>query len=170
MDPDTFNALDPHLDTIAELASQHLYAPEFHRALSELSKILGQRYGVSISLTVEVFDEDGRRSLPLLNTGLCAPFGKEPYRTWGDSTPQRYVVKEGIRVVPHDRCPLCWQVWDFKWKNPSCSHCGTVLGDNCKILLDADVCPFCEEGKVSMAQPRCNKCGQEIDPKTVVWG
>lgn len=85
-------------------------------------------------------------------------------------TPQRYVVKEGIQVVPHDRCPTCWQVWDFKWSNPSCPHCDTTLGENCKILLDSDVCPFCEDGKVSMAKPRCNKCGHEIDPKTVVWG
>lgn len=170
MDPDTFNALDPHLDAIAELADQHLAAPEFQRVLSEIIKVLGERYGVGINLTVDVFDEDGHRSLPLLNTGLCALFGREPYRTWGDSTSQRYVVAEGIRVVPHDRCPDCWEAWDFKWKNPSCSHCDTTLGENCKILLDTDVCPHCEEGKVSVTKPRCDKCGFEIDPRTVVWG
>lgn len=170
MDPDTFNAVDPHLDALAELADQHLASPEFRAALADLSKILGERYGVSINLTVDVCDETGERSLALMTTGLCASFGKEPFRTHGDSTPQRYVAEEGIRVVPHDRCPHCWQDWDFKWKHPTCSHCGTTLGENCKILLDTDVCPFCEEGKVSMAKPRCNKCGYEIDPKTVVWG
>jgi len=170
MDPDTFNAADPHLDELAELADKHLADPEFRRLLAELSNVLGESYGVSVNLTVEVCDATGERSLPLMSTGLCALHGKEPFRTTGDSTPQRYVVKEGIQVVPHDRCPLCWQVWDFKWKNPSCSHCGATLGDNCKILLDTDVCPFCEEGKVSMAAPRCKKCGHEIDPKTVVWG
>lgn len=170
MDPDSFNEADPHLDALAELADKHLADPEFHRLLAALSNAVGERYGVGINLTVEVFDDKAYRSLPLLHTGLCKYFGKEPYRTTGDSTPQRYVVKDGIQVVPHDRCPVCWKDWDFKWKNPSCSHCGTTLGENCKILLDSDLCPFCEEGKVSMAQPRCVKCGHEIDPKTVVWG
>jgi len=170
MDPDTFNTADPHLDALAELADKHLVDPELRRLLVELSKVVGDRFGVTINLTVEVCDATGERSLPWLTTGLYAQHGKEPFRTTGDSTPQRYVVKDGIQVVPHDRCPKCWQVWDFKWKNPSCSHCDTTLGENCKILLDTDVCPFCEKGKVNMAKPRCNKCGHEIDPKTVVWG
>jgi hypothetical protein len=33
-----------------------------------------------------------------------------------------------------------------------------------------DVRPFCEEGKVSLTAPVCNKCGQWIDPDIVVWG
>jgi len=170
MDPDTFEAVDPHLDALAELANQHLADPELSRVLSEISKALGERYGVAVSLIVDVCDANGERSIPLLNTGLCALPGKPPFRTNGDSTLQRYVVDEGIRVVPHDRCPKCWQVWDFKWKNSACSHCDAKLGDNCKILLDSDVCPYCEEGKVTVTNPRCNDCGFQIDPKTVVWG
>ena len=170
MDPNTFNAVDPPLDTLAELADKHLADPEFHRVLGELSNILGEKYGVSITLSVEVCDATGERSLPWLNTGLCDLHGKPPFRTRGDSTPQRYVVEEGIQVVPHDRCPICWEDWDFKWKNPACSHCGATLGQNCKILLDTDVCPFCEEGKVTVTNPRCDKCGYAIDPRTVVWG
>jgi hypothetical protein len=170
MEPEIFEAAEPHLDEIAELAAQHLAAPEFRRVLIELGKVLGERYGVSINLTVDVFDESGERSLPLLTTGLCASSGREPYPTSGDSTTQRYVVADGIRVVPHDRCPNCWQVWDFKWNNPSCSHCGAALGPTCKILLDADVCPNCETGKVTAAEPCCSNCGFEIDPNKVVWG
>jgi len=170
MNPDTFKAVDPHLDSLEALADQQFADPEFRRVLAELSQILGQKYGVSISLIVEVCDATGERSIPWLNTGLCAVSGKPPFRTSGDSTPQRYVVEEGIQVVPHDRCPKCWHVWDFKWKNPACSHCGTRLGENCKILLDSEVCPFCEEGKVTVTRPCCDKCGHEIDSKIVVWG
>ncbi len=168
MTPDTFNAVDPKLDSLAELADKHLADTQFHRLLAELSKVLGEGYEVSINLTVEISEEE--RSLPVRTTGLCAIQGREPFRTSGDSTPQRYVVKDGIQVVPHDRRPLCWEVWDFKWKNPSCEHCGARLGEDCKILLDTDVCPFCEKGKVTMAKPRCEKCGFQVDPKTVVWG
>jgi hypothetical protein len=169
MDAVTFNAIGPHLDAIAELAEKHLADPDFLRILADLSKALGQRYGVSINLTVEVSDESCERSLPLLMTGLFAPFGEKPYPTSGDPTPQRYVVAEGIQVVPHDRCPKCWQVWDFKWLKP-CSHCGAAVGEDCKVLLDNDVCPHCEKGKVTMAHPCCTQCGLEIDPNTVVWG
>src|ERR1043165_7754041 len=96
-------------------------------------------------------------------TGLSASPGHEPSRTWGDSTPQRYVVEGGIKVVPHDRCPRCWQVGDFKLQNPTCSHCGLTMGEQCKLLLDSDECLRCNEGKVTVAKPRCGKCGHEVD-------
>jgi hypothetical protein len=80
------------------------------------------------------------------------------------------VVEGDIEVVPHDRCPKCYGVWDFKLTNPSCLECGATLGREVKLLLDSDVCPYCEEGKVSMTAPVCDKCGQRIDPGIVVWG
>jgi hypothetical protein len=67
-------------------------------------------------------------------------------------------------VVPHDRCPHCWQVWDFKLHNNStCQHCGLMMGDKCKLLLDTDECPSCNEGKVTVDKPVCDKCGYEVD-------
>jgi hypothetical protein len=51
-----------------------------------------------------------------------------------------------------------------------CTHCDAVLGENCKILLDSDVCPHCEKGKISAQTPRCEECGFEVDPSCVVWG
>src|SRR5271157_3847518 len=105
-----------------------------------------------------------------VGTGISADFGEEPHRISGDSTPQRYVVEEGIQVVPHDRCPRCWEVWDFKFQNPTCSHCGAALGTDCKVLLDKDKCPWCQEGKVTVAEPRCDKCGFVVDPQVTVWG
>ncbi len=58
----------------------------------------------------------------------------------------------------------------FKLNHPSCSGCGATMGQDVKLLLDTDVCPFCEEGKVSLIAPVCDKCGQRIDPGIVVWG
>ena len=62
------------------------------------------------------------------------------------------------------------KVWDFKLQNSTCPHCGITMGDKCKLLLDTDECPWCNEGKVTVAKPRCDKCGHEVDRQKVVWG
>ena len=170
VDSETFKAMQPLLDKIAGLAEKQLDSEELRRLTAELGNVVGEKKIASVSIVVEVFDEDRECSLPLLTTGLTAFPGKEPSRTWGDSTPQRYVVEDGIQVVPHDRCPHCWQVWDFKLQNSSCPHCGTTMGEKCKLLLDTDECPWCNEGKVTVAKPRCEKCGYEVDSQKVVWG
>jgi len=173
MDQNLFNAFNPQIDDMAEMVEQVLQSPEFQKvreALVSLGKTLGERYSVTLSCLVEVFDREQERTLPLLNTGLSTSEGKEPYRVWGDSTPQRYVVDGQIQVVPHDRCPKCWGEWDFKWKHRHCPHCDAELGRNCKVLLDSDKCPNCEEGKVTARKPRCVACGFDVDPALVVWG
>ena len=170
MDPETFNAIDPVLDKIAELAEKQLDSEPFRRLIAELGKLVGRGQVASVNIVVDVSDEDKECSIPLLTTGLSASPGHEPSRTWGDSSPQRYVVEGGIKVVPHDRCPQCWQVWDFKLQNPTCPHCGITMGDQCKLLLDTDECPWCNEGKVTVTKPRCDRCGHEVDRQKVVWG
>jgi hypothetical protein len=170
MDPEAFNAVQPLLDQIAERADEQFNTDEIRNLVAEFAAIIGKRKVVSVSVVVDVLDEDKETSIPLLTTGLTAFHGKEPFRSWGDSSPQRYVVEDGIKVVPHDRCPHCWQVWDFKLQNSTCSHCGITMGDQCKLLLDTDECPWCNEGKVTVAEPRCDKCRYEVDPQKVVWG
>jgi hypothetical protein len=170
VDSDIFQAMQPLLDRLAELAEAQLDSAELRGLVAQLANLAGDKKIASVSISVEVFDEVRECSLPLLTTGVSALPGKEPFRTWGDSAPQRYVVEDGIRVVPHDHCPNCWHVWDFKLQNPSCSQCGTTMGDKCKLLLDTDECPWCSEGKVTVANPRCGECGYEVDPRSVVWG
>jgi hypothetical protein len=170
VDADTFDALEPLLDRIADIAEQQFESVELRRLVAELGKLVGKGRLASISIVVDVFDDDRQCSLPLLTTGLSASPDHEPARTWGDSSPQRYVVPGGIKVVPHDRCPHCWQVWDFKLQTSTCSHCGLTMGEQCKLLLDSDECPWCNEGKVTVARPRCSRCGHEVDRQTVVWG
>jgi hypothetical protein len=170
VDPYTFKAMQPLLDKIAELAEKQLGSEELPRLIAELGNLVGKGKIASVNIIVDVFDEDRQCSLPLLTTGLSAYPGKLPFRTWADSSPQRYVVEDGIKVVPHDRCPHCWQVWDFKLQNSTCQHCGVTMGDKCKLLLDTDECPSCNEGKVTVARPRCDKCGHEVDRQKVVWG
>ncbi len=173
MDRSTFESADLVLDEMSPMLDEFLDSDQFsgvRHALARLSEIVGARYSVNLTVCVDVFDPDRSHALPLLTVGLSTSEGKPPHKTYGDSTPQKFVVGGEMQVVPHDRCPICFGIWDFKLKNPSCSECGATMGPDVKLLLDSDVCPFCEEGKVSMGVPVCDKCGLTIDPGIVVWG
>jgi hypothetical protein len=173
MDRSSFESADPIVDRLAEMIGQVLDSPQFEsvrQALAQLSEAVGEEYSVNLNLGIEVFDPQRPHALPLLMTGFSASAGKDPYRTWGDSTPQKYVVDGEIQIVPHDRCPRCYGTWDFKFMHRSCRWCAATLGREVKVLLDTDVCPHCEEGKVSMSSPVCDKCGFRVEPSDVVWG
>jgi hypothetical protein len=173
MDPKLFSAADRYLDQLDEALDQALVSPELQQvreALAALGKRLGERYSVTLTCLVEVFDQQQGRTLPLLKTGLSTSNGAEPFPVSGDSTPHRYVVDGQIQVVPHDRCPKCWGAWDLKWQYRDCPHCDAKLGTNCQLLLDSDVCPECEEGEVTASKPTCSQCGFTVDPSLVAWG
>jgi hypothetical protein len=173
MDRSTFDAADPIVDRVSEMVERVLGSDQLaavRDALAQLSKVLGPDHSVNLNVTVEVFDTERAHPLPLLTTGMSTSGGEPPYVTWGDSTPQRYVVDGEIQVVPHDRCPRCYGPWDFKFETMSCRGCGARLGDDVRVLLDTDVCPHCEEGHVSASAPVCDQCGYRVDPGLVVWG
>ena len=173
MDRATFEVADGFVDQISELVDQILASPdstEFKRVLAQLSDAIGERYSVSFSCVLEVFDRERERTLPLLNSGLACSHGIEPYRATGDSSPHKYIAGGEMQIAPHDRCPCCWALWDFKFTNHSCPECRATLGPDVKILLDTDVCPNCEQGHVSASELVCKECGFEIDPAVVVWG
>lgn len=173
MDRSTFESADLVLDEIADKLDELLDSDQLSAIrllLARLSETVGPRYSVNLNVSVDVFDAERSNALPLLTHGLSTSKGETPYKTYGDSTPQKYVVNGEIQVVPHDRCPRCYGVWDFKLNHLSCSECGATLGREVKLLLDTDVCPFCDEGNVSLTVAVCDKCGQGIDPGVVVWG
>lgn len=173
MDPSTFGVADKYVDEIAEAVDGVLTSEQLagvRKALEQLGKAIGPRYSANLTVIVDLFDREREKAMPLLNTGLSTTDDGPPFRTWGDSSPQRYVVEGEIQVVPHDHCPKCWEYWDFKLEHRSCVHCGMTLGQDCKILLDSDVCPHCENGKVSMSKPVCNECGFKVDLNVVTWG
>jgi hypothetical protein len=162
--------IEPLLDKIAELAERQLADTELSRLLAELGGLLDEGLSVNLTVTVEIYDAAKRNSLPLHTSGLTAFPGKTPFRTWDDTSWQRYVLKRGIVCVPHDRCPQCWQPWDFKLESSKCDHCDLELGNDCKLLIDNDECPWCNEGSVTVSAPRCNRCGTEMDRRKVAWG
>ncbi len=173
MDRSTFESADVVLDEIAAKLEELLDSDQFATVqllLARLSETVGPRYSVSLNVCVDAFDAERPNALPLLTLGLSTSKGEAPYKTHSDSAPQKYVVDGEMQVVPDDRCPKCYGVWDFKLMHRSCSKCGATLGQDVKLLLDNDLCPFCAEGTVSLNVPVCAACGQRIDPEIVVWG
>ena len=173
MNQSAFEAADPIVDDIANIIDRAFESSpldEVKAALTKLNTAIGDGHSVELSLRVEVFCQERTATLPLLITGLASSDDGEPYRTWADSTPHRYVADGDIQIVPHDHCPKCWGIWDFKLGSRTCPSCSATLGDDVKLLLDSDICPNCEQGTISVAQPICEKCGHEIDLDIVTWG
>jgi hypothetical protein len=112
--------------------------------------------------------ETGRPSTRIVVNGKPASGGRSS--GFRSIVPRLRMVNGEIQVVPHDHGPRCWEQWDFKFENRTCPHCGTTLGQDCKVLLDSDVCPHCDEGSVSMTKPVCDKCGYKVDMNLVAWG
>jgi ribosomal protein S27AE len=173
MKRDKFEKIDPLLDRLAEsidglLAQEPWTAVKQH--LAEISEILGEKYSLTLELNLQVFDPTREHSLPLLQTGFATSNGEQPHPCWGDSTPQRYVVNGQLVVVPHDRCPACWGIWDVKDQHPDCDHCGVSMGRDVKFSLDNDQCPHCEMSTVSASNPTCGRCGESVNPAFIYWG
>jgi hypothetical protein len=172
MDEFTFDSTDHLIEEIAVLVDQTLTSDQLgalRDRLSQLDKAIGNRYSVKFSVKLEIVDEERDATLPVLNTGLSISEDGVAFQTWGDALPQRYVVDGQVQVVPNDRCPKCWEVWDSKCVHLGCPNCDATLGGNCKILLDSGICPKCELGTVTVDEPKCAQCGFEAAPEIVVW-
>lgn len=173
MDQQTWRVVDGQLDNLAKELGRLLLSSEaesLREMLANLARSVADRHNINLTCVIDAFDEQVEHSLPLLTIGLGTRANGDVYPTAGDSTPGRYVVDGEIEVVPHDRCPQCLDVWDFKLDHPTCPHCDATLGVNCWVLLDSDVCPNCEKGKVSATKPHCTKCSFKFDPRLVKWG
>jgi len=168
-----FKLLDPLAGSINDTFDELHKAGAFEHILQELKKAVDQlpdTYSVCFDIRMNVFDTKREKGLSLLNTGFNAHKGDDPYRHYGDASAQRYLVDGEMCMVPEDYCPHCWGDWGFKFKNTSCAECGYELGKEVKYLLDDDLCPYCQNGKLTIDNPTCDKCGYMIDKDKVVWG
>lgn len=173
MDQAIYDSIKEPLDRLESLVEEALDSETFALLREGLKRIghgLGSQHSVDLSVRLEIFDREKERTLSLINSGYSCGNDGQPYRTHSDSSHQRYAVEGKIQTVPHDRCPKCWGEWDFKFTHTSCAECGATLGDDVKVLLDKDICPHCEEGRITIDNPTCSKCGFEVDSNFVTWG
>jgi hypothetical protein len=167
-----FIKVEPTLEALCDEIDRLLEGNEsakLRELLVKLGEALGESLGVSLRFSLDVVDWQREQGLSLLQTGVSVHEG-ETHRTYDDASVHRYLVNGEIEVVPHDRCPICWQDWAFKFENRECPHCEAALGKNVRLLIDGDVCPFCEQGTLTSDKPKCDRCGFELDPATVYWG
>ena len=180
MNDDLWRKLDPLANRADEEIERFFTSPQANNLKAIIQKAAEALPGdcsVSLDITLNVFDPERGNALPLLTAALAVSGQGDPYVAHGDSTPCRYSVDGDICEVPHDRCPHCWAIWDFKIGHPvanegmrPCPGCGYELGQEVKLMLDNDRCPHCEEGKLSMDNPTCRKCGLTISPGLIAWG
>jgi hypothetical protein len=180
MNDNLWKQLESHALEADELIEKFLSSSDaeaLQRLVRNTVGLLPEGLSVSLDITLNVFDPERGNVLPLSDTSLTASGNEEPYIAYGDCTPCRYLVDGEICEVPHDRCPNCWAGWNFKIGTPdaepetlACPCCGYEMGEQIKLMLDDDVCPYCEKGKMSMASPTCDQCGLAIDPRIVSWG
>jgi predicted amidophosphoribosyltransferase len=121
-------------------------------------------------LAVGIYDTDREEGFPLGTTGLSVDAEGAVHAAREGSSVQRFIVDDAIEVAPRHVCPACWGEWDDKVEYPDCPECASALGHDIWLLLDSDVCPKCEEGTVTRAQPKCSACGFEVNPHHVRWG
>jgi len=161
-------------DKMDELFKKLDKAGEF----TKIKKLLEQAAGklpegqdIALNWAIKLSEpESDKPPIKYYDMGLVAPSKEEPYFFEGVSSLRTYIFKGDVIRVPNDICPNCWKDWDFKFRNNECECCGIVLGKELKILLDDDVCPFCEEGCVSVANPECDECDFVVDLNKILWG
>ncbi len=156
-------------DKINELFEDGEFS-EIYKEIKNVAEEFNDNSAVSVEFGVNVFNSKKKNCLQTLSLALTSATNEEPYIAYGDSTPARYLVDGRIMKVPHDHCPNCWGDWGFKFKNKVCPDCGYELGKEVKVLLDSDICPNCEEGKITIQKPECDKCGFVADKTLVHWG
>ena len=144
---------------------------DIQNKLNEICATLEDRYSVTFFFDLNVFDSKREKMITVFQTGLTCGGKDQSRRCQGAGSSFHTYIVDGKRVgIPHDYCPNCWAEWDFKFLHRECPGCGFALGENIQVLLDTDVCPNCEEGKVTRSNPKCDKCGQTMDPTVVHWG
>lgn len=168
-----FAALDKLADDADEKAEEWLQSEslsELRVALEKATASLPEGYQVTLDIKLNVFDERRERAMELLSHGLCFSPGIKTFEASGTSSPHRYVVDGELCELSHDYCPHCWADWDMKLERPVCPTCGYEMGKQVRQLLDNDLCPFCEDGEITLANPNCQKCGYEVNPAFIAWG
>lgn len=157
------------LDEIRNLLEQGKL-PAFEARLRAAEGQLPEGCSLSVNLSVGVFDPSRDRVLKTGDAGLLFEKNHETHACNYAPTPAKYLVEGVMAKVPHDHCPHCWSRWNFKSRFKECPKCGYQMGKEIKLLVDSDVCPRCENSKISYAQPACSECGYVADQAEVVWG
>lgn len=143
----------------------------FKAKMEAISRDLPESVSIAFNWEIQMVHETGEKSpLPFYEMGVMTDEDNQCVNYKGGSTLETYIIDEQMMKIPHDRCPSCWEVWAFKFKERQCPHCSVTLGKEVKILIDNDVCPWCEKGKVSLTHPTCDECGFEIDESDIIWG
>ena len=156
-------------DSKAEEWLQSESLSELRAALEKAIALLPDEYQVTLDVTLSIYDDKRERTIELVNHGWCFDNESPPYTASSASSPHQYLVDGEVRKLPHEYCPNCWAAWIFKFEQPICPTCGYVMGKQVMQLVDNDLCPFCEDGAITSTNPKCQKCGNQVNPAFIAW-
>ena len=158
------NLCDEMIDLYKTLDSEKKF-DKIQSLIEKACKNIPDSTGITLSfqLTLDKPEED--KHIPYYEMGITCVKNETPHFFEGTSSLATYVIENDVLRIPHDRCPKCWGIWDFKTLHPDCPCCGAKLGTDVRIMLDSNTCPKCEKGTVSIKKPLCTQCGYEIDPQ-----
>lgn len=138
--------------------------------LLALAKTGSEDQAVTISLQFKLSDSEREREVIIAETSRAYLSDGDKYDFNQSDAAVRYLCDGEIRVFQHNSCPHCWGLWEDKHHNPVCPDCGYELGNQVKILVDDNVCPYCLDGRVTRQEPRCDACGEQIEERFISWG
>ena len=167
-----FEKADEIAEKIHERFFQLITDGHFDDIIGDLDSIMkkaSENESLDLSIDFRIYDENRDRDISIYRGGLA--FNNEShYEVAGGDALARYISDGNIVTIPNGHCPNCWGDWNFVPSNEGCDDCGFTLGNEVKYLIDDNICPNCLEGKVSIDNPTCDKCGYKVDENIVYWG
>lgn len=152
-----------------QLIEQGAFA-DLEEKLLELAKTGSEDQAVTLSLQFKLSDSEREREVIVAETSRAYLSDGDKYDFNHGDAAVRYICDGQIKVFQQSSCPHCWGDWEDKLKNPTCPDCGYELGNQVKILVDDNACPYCLAGKVTPQQTRCDACGEQVEERFVSWG
>ena len=170
MTPEDFEAA---LDVFERLSSELYRAYRSKRraqlrdALAQLKELAGSDVMPYVQVRLGVFDRIHQRTIQFGWIDVSLADDLQLFVLGHDATPRTFLVDGKWCSLPEDQCPRCLGEWKLNSQTIApCPACGAVLGQDLRIAIVNDRCPFCEDEQ-SPGEDVC-RCGFEWNAEYAV--
>lgn len=127
--------------------------------LGRLKQLCGERQMPFVRVELGVLDRDRQKAMQIGRVDVTYCDDGELFGTGGETDTRSYVLDDQLVCVPDGQCPACLGVWLLRPRmSEPCPECGIRFGDDFKIVIAGNRCPFCEE-----EYTECESCGCSFD-------
>jgi hypothetical protein len=167
----TAEKLDEVMSDLHQFVENLRENPDYQRIITKLkASEIDDEEVLSIGIDLKIYDGRREKVLELYTAGTQVfQDGEQSHFSGGDAN-EKFLLNGNIEVAPNGHCPMCYEEWPFKENKEACPNCSTTLGKELKFLIDNDICPHCNEGKVTRTSLVCDQCDFAVDPDLTTWG